>query len=89
MMTVADNDDMQDWAADCNGEGRERAVRDIGDSKVAMMAAVAEDGGGERRWWRWTTTAMAVYDSSGQRRRQMMTACKIERRTMRGKEESG
>ncbi len=30
---------MQDWAADYDGEGRERAARDRGDSGVAMMDA--------------------------------------------------
>jgi hypothetical protein len=50
MTTVVDNDDMRDWAADCNGEGRERAVRDIGDSGVVMMAVAAEDGcGGQQQ----------------------------------------
>ena len=48
MTTVADGNGMRDWAADCNGEGRERAVRDGGDSKGVMMAAAAEDGGGRR-----------------------------------------
>jgi hypothetical protein len=47
MTTVADDDKTQDWAADCNGEGRERAVRDGGDSRVVMMAAAAEYGGGK------------------------------------------
>jgi hypothetical protein len=49
MMTGADNDNTCDWARDCNGEGRERAVRDGGDGKdggVVMMAAAAEGGGG-------------------------------------------
>jgi hypothetical protein len=46
MTTVADNNDMRDWVGDCDGEGRERAVRDGGDSGVVMMAAAAEDGGG-------------------------------------------
>ncbi len=46
MMTVADNNNTRDWAADCDGEGQERAVRDGGDSGVVMMAVVAEDGGG-------------------------------------------
>jgi hypothetical protein len=40
---VEDNG-MQDWVVDYNGEGRERAVRECGDSGVAMMAAAAEDG---------------------------------------------
>jgi hypothetical protein len=31
-MTVADNNNTPDWAADCDGEGRERAVRDGRDS---------------------------------------------------------
>jgi hypothetical protein len=48
MMTLADDDDTHDWAADCNGEGREQAVRDGGDSRVVMMAVAAEDGGGGR-----------------------------------------
>jgi hypothetical protein len=50
MMTVADNNNMHDWAADCNGEGQEQAVRDGRDSRVVMMAAAAEDGGGGQ--WR-------------------------------------
>ncbi len=62
---MVDDDDMQDWAADCNGEGQERAVRDCGDSRVAMMAATAEDGSGEQGWQRWMTTATADDDSSG------------------------
>ena len=45
MTTVADDDNTQDWVADCNGEGRERAVRDGGDSGVVMMAVAVEDGG--------------------------------------------
>jgi hypothetical protein len=43
---VADDNDTRDWVADCDGEGRERAMRDGGDSGVVMMAAAAEDGGG-------------------------------------------
>ncbi len=46
-MTVADNNDTQDWVVDCNGEGQERAVREGGDSGVVMMAVAVEDGGGE------------------------------------------
>jgi hypothetical protein len=64
MMMVADNNDMRDWVADCDEEGRERAVRDGGDSGVVMMAAAAEHGGGRRRWQRWATMAM-VDDISG------------------------
>jgi hypothetical protein len=64
MTTVADDDDTRDWAADCNGEGRERVVRDSGDIGVVMMAAAAEDGGGGRRWRRWKTTAA---DNNGMR----------------------
>ena len=48
MTTVADNDDTQDLAADCDGEGRERAMRDGRDSGVVMMAVVVEDGGCRR-----------------------------------------
>jgi hypothetical protein len=55
---VADDDDTHDWAADCNGEGREQAVRDGRDSRVVMMAVAAEDGGSGQRGRRQTTTAM-------------------------------
>ncbi len=55
---VADDDDMHDWVVDCDGEGREQAVRDGGDSKVVMIAAAVEDGGGGRQWQRQTTTAV-------------------------------
>ncbi len=48
MTTVADDDNTRDWVADCDGEGRERAVRDGGDSRVVMMAATAEDGNGRQ-----------------------------------------
>jgi hypothetical protein len=55
---VADNDNTCDWVADCNGEGRERAVRDGRDSGVVMMAAAAEDGGsGQQRQRRTRTVA--------------------------------
>ncbi len=57
MTMVADDDDTHDWAADCNGEGQERAVRDGGDSGVVMMAVVGEDSGSGRRWRRQMTTA--------------------------------
>ncbi len=42
---MADNDSMQDWAADYNVEGQEQAARDGRDSGVSMMAAAAEDSG--------------------------------------------
>jgi hypothetical protein len=86
---VADDDDMQNWAADFNGEGQERSVRDSRDSGVAMMAAAAEDGSGKQQWRWWRMTATADNNSGGQQRQWMMTARKIERRTTRGKEESG
>jgi hypothetical protein len=74
---VADDDDTYDWAADCNGEERERAVRDGGDSGVVMMAAAVEDGRGRQRRRRQTTTAAddngmqdwaADYEGDGQGR---------------------
>jgi hypothetical protein len=46
MTTVSDDDNKQDWAEDCDGEGRERVVKDGGDSGVVMMAVAVEDGGG-------------------------------------------
>jgi hypothetical protein len=60
---VAEDNDMQDWVADYNGEGQEQATREGRDSGVAMMAAAAEDGGGGQQWRRWTTTATADDDS--------------------------
>ncbi len=86
---MAKDNDTQDWAADCDGEGRERAVRDGRDSGVVMMDAAAEYGGGGRRWRRRARTAIADDGSCGQQRRQMTAACKIERRTTRGEEEGG
>jgi hypothetical protein len=86
---VADDNNMQDWAADCNGEGQERVVGDGGDSGVVMMAAAVEHGGGSQRWWQWVMTAMVDDDSGGGQRRQMMMAHKIKQWTMREKEEDG
>ncbi len=57
MTYVLDDDNMRDWAADCDGEGRERAVRDGGDSGVVIMAVAVEDGGGGQQWQRRTTIA--------------------------------
>jgi hypothetical protein len=54
MMTGADDDDTRDRAANCDGERRERAVRDGGDSGVVMMS------GQQRRM-----TAKADNDSDG------------------------
>jgi hypothetical protein len=45
MAMVVDDNNTRDWAADCNGEGQELAVRDSGDSGVVVMAAAVEDGG--------------------------------------------
>ncbi len=65
------------WAVDCDGEGREQAVRNDGDSGVVMMAAVAEDGGNGRQRQRQTTTVadnngmqdwVADYNGDGQER---------------------
>ncbi len=63
---VAEDNGMQDWAADYNGKGQERAAREGGDSRVAMMAVAAEDGGSRIGWRRWMTMAMAEDDSGGQ-----------------------
>jgi hypothetical protein len=62
---VADNNDTQDLAADSNGEGQERAVKDGGDSGVVMMAVAAEHGSGGQQWWQWARTAMADNNSGG------------------------
>ncbi len=66
MTTVADDDNTWDWAADCDGEGRERGVRDGGDSRVVMMAVAVEDGGVGGQWQRQTT--IAAEDNSMQNR---------------------
>ncbi len=39
---MADNDGMQDWAADYDVEGQEQAARDGRDSGVSMMAGVVQ-----------------------------------------------
>jgi hypothetical protein len=62
MRRVADKDDMRDWVEQCDGEGRERVVRDGRDSGVVMMAAIVEDGSGGRQRQRQTTT---VVDDNG------------------------
>ncbi len=54
---MVDNNGTQDWAADCNREGRERAAREGADSGVVMMATAAEDGGGRQQWQMQTMTA--------------------------------
>ncbi len=59
---MVDDNDTCDWVADCDGEGRERAVRDGRDSGVVMMAAAVEDGGGGRQRRR---QAMTVADDNG------------------------
>jgi hypothetical protein len=89
MATVAEDNDTQDWAANCDGEGQERAVRDGRDSRVVMMDGAAEYGSGAQRWRQWARTAMADDDSGGQQRQRMTTARKIERWTTRGAEEGG
>ncbi len=61
---MADDEGTFDWAGDCDGEGRERAVRDGGDSGVVMMAVGAEDGSGGRPRRRRITTAV---DNDGMR----------------------
>ncbi len=40
---VPDDNNTRDWVVECGGEGRERAVRDGGHSRVVMMAAAAAD----------------------------------------------
>ncbi len=53
---AADDNGMQDRAADYNGEGQEWSAREGRESRVVMMAAVAEDaaadnnGSGGQRW---------------------------------------
>ncbi len=74
---MADEEDTQDWAVDCNGEGQERAMRDSRDSRVVMMAVAVEDGGSVQRRRRWTTIVAedngmqdraADYDGEGKER---------------------
>ncbi len=64
MTTMADDNNKQDWVADCDGEGQEKAVRDGRDSGVVMMAVAVEGGnGGQRRQRR---TMIAAEDNSMQ-----------------------
>jgi hypothetical protein len=65
MTTAADDNGLQDWAADYDREVRERAVRNGRDSGVAMMAAAkmvaAEDsGGGQQQQWLATSMRAAA-----------------------------
>jgi hypothetical protein len=89
MATVAEDNDTQDWVADCNGEGQERAVRDGRDSGVVMMDLAAEYGSGGQQWQQWARMAIADDDSGEQQRRRMTTTRKIKQRTTRGEEERG
>jgi hypothetical protein len=60
---VADDDGSQDQAADYDGEGPERTVRDGGDSGVAMMAAAkmaAEEDSGGRQQQLWLAASMSA-----------------------------
>ncbi len=76
--TAADDDGSRDRAADYDGEGRERAVSDSGDSGVAMIAAAkmaaAEDSSGGQRWRTMaadddgTRDRAADYDGEGRER---------------------
>ncbi len=61
---MADDNDTQDWVADCYGEGREKAVKEGRDTGVVMMAVAVEDGGcgGQRR----RRTMIAVEDNGMQ-----------------------
>ncbi len=45
---AAEDNGMQDRAADYNGEGKEWMAKEGGDNGVAMMAAAAEGDGGGR-----------------------------------------
>ncbi len=76
-MTVVDDNDTQDWAADCNGEGQERLVRDSRDGRVVMMAVAVEDGSSGQRQRRRTMIMaednsiqdwVADYNGEGQER---------------------
>jgi hypothetical protein len=54
MMMAADDNSLHDQVADYDGEARQQAVRDGGDSGVVMMAAAmmvaAEDSSGGQQW---------------------------------------
>jgi hypothetical protein len=67
-MTAVDDDSSQDWVADYDGEGQERAVRDGGDSRVAMMAAAKmaaakDSGGGRQQQWLAASMRAAAADN--------------------------
>ncbi len=57
-MIATEDNGMQDWVVDYDGEGQEQAAREGRDSGVAMMAAAADDDGSSgRQWQRRMTTA--------------------------------
>ncbi len=56
-MVVNDND-TQDWVVDCEGEGRERAVRAGGERRRRQQSG--DDGCGGRRRWQQTTMAKVL-----------------------------
>jgi hypothetical protein len=62
---AAEDNAMQDWAADYNREEKERVAREGRDSRVAMMAVAAEGGGGGQGWRQWRRTTTADDDSGG------------------------
>jgi hypothetical protein len=61
-MTAAEDNHSQDQAADYDGEGREQAARDGGDSGVDDACGKDGSSGRQRRQ---TTTAMAADDGGG------------------------
>ncbi len=66
MTTVADNEDTQDWVADCNGEGGEQAAR--AGSERRRRQRSGNDGCGRGRWQQRTMTAkvsMIAADDNG------------------------
>jgi hypothetical protein len=80
MMMAADDDGLQDWAADYDGEGQEQAARDGRYSGVVIMAAA-----------KMAVTKMAVAEDSGnggKGQRRTKTACKIGRQHTMEKVES-
>ncbi len=66
-MAEADDNGSQDRAADYDGEGRERAARDSGDSGVAMMAAAQMAAAEEPHHWDVQSVKSQLAKSAGKR----------------------
>jgi hypothetical protein len=66
-LTAEDDNGWQDRAADYDGEGRERAAKDSGDSGVAMMAVAHMVAAEEPHHWDIPSVKSQFAKSAGKR----------------------